>query len=275
MMAKIAANQTMPDAAQINYVTADEAHKLIMDELGFFLTLVESLNTEEWDKPTACSEWNVRDILAHQAGSYAGGAGCIEMFRQASTKAEPGQLPEDAVNAFQLKERAGQTPQTLIEELRLVGPRAAKKWAFRFLLIKILTIPHPDAGRLSIKHLMWVIHSRDTWMHRLDICRATGRKFVQNEEHDSRIVELVMRDVADNLARKFNGPALVFELTGTGGGLWKIGKGNPAAKIQMDVLEFNIFASGRCTFKKARQMMNISGDVITAEEALKKILVIF
>jgi len=40
--------------------------------------------------------------------------------------------------------------------------------------------PYPISGLLSGRHLMWVIHSRDTWMYRLDICRATGRKFEQS-----------------------------------------------------------------------------------------------
>jgi uncharacterized protein (TIGR03083 family) len=275
MVNTINSTQAWPHAAQINYVTADEAYDLMMDELALLIPLVESLDPEDWEKPTACQGWNVRDILAHQAGSYAGGTGYREMLRQSMNRPEPGQLPEDAINAFQLRERAEQTPQELIEELRRVGPIAAKNWAYHFFPLKLLNIPHPVAGKLSMRHLMWVIHSRDTWMHRMDICRATNRKFEQKEVHDSRIVELVMMDVADALAVKFNGPALVFDLAGIGGGLWKAGTGDPAAIIQMDVLEFNIFASGRYSYKQARSMMNVSGDTTTAEEALKTILVVY
>ena len=63
---------------------------------------------------------------------------------------------------------------------------------------------------------MWVIHSRDTWMHRLDICRATGRSFEQTAEHDGRIAELVMLDVAKALTRKLEGKSIAFDLTGSG-----------------------------------------------------------
>ena len=122
---------------------------------------------------------------------------------------------------------------------------------------------------------MWVTHSRDTWMHRLDICRATGQVFEQTAGHDGRIAALVMRDVADVLARNFSGPAHVFELTGIAGGSWKIGHGEPAAAIRMDVLDFNIFASGRYSYEQARPLAAISGDVSSAENALKHILVVY
>ncbi|MBN2503497.1 MAG: maleylpyruvate isomerase family mycothiol-dependent enzyme [Anaerolineales bacterium] len=263
------------DVTSIPYVAADEAHALMRTELDRFLVLVNKLDSVDWDKPTACSEWNVRDILAHQAGGYASGTSYKEMFRQVANKPAPGQLMEDAINAFQLKERADKSPAELIVELQKVGPIGAKKWAYQFRFAKLFSIPHPVAGKLSIRHLMWVIHSRDTWMHRLDICRVTGHDFEQTSEQDGRIAELVMLDVANVLARNFNGPAVVFELTGVAGGIWKIGNGEPVATIRMDVLEFNIFASGRYTFEQARPLANITGDVRVAEETLKHILVVY
>lgn len=266
---------TIRNAESISAVTADEAYNLLQTELERFLALAESLDPEDWDKPTACSEWSVRDVLAHQAGGYASGTGYKEMIRQYKTKPEPGKLPEDAVNDLQLRERADKSPAEMIAELRQVGPVAAKKWAYQFRFIKLVTIPHPIVGKLSLRYLMWVIHSRDTWMHRLDLCQATGREFKQTREHDGRIAELVMVDVADVLAKKFAGPALVFDLTGIAGGIWKIGAGEPAATICMDVMEFNIFASGRYTYDEARPLATITGDVSVAEEALKNILVLY
>lgn len=274
-MIAIASPTTFMNAVNIPYVDADEAYRLLQTELERLLALVETLEPDDWKQPTACSAWNVRDMLAHQAGGYASGTGYKEMFRQYRNKPKSDQLPEDAVNEFQLQERADKSPAELIAELRRVGPVAAKKWAYQFRLFKLVSIPHPDAGKLSLRHLMWVTHSRDTWMHRLDICRATGREFKQTREHDSRIAELVMLDVADCLSRKYNGPALVFELTGLAGGTWKIGAGDPAATITMDVLDFNIFASGRYTYEEARPMATVTGDVASAETALKEILVVY
>jgi uncharacterized protein (TIGR03083 family) len=266
---------TIASAESIPYTHADEAQRLMTTALSRFLTLVESLHAEDWSKPTACTAWNVRDMLAHQAGGYASGTSYKEMIRQYTSRPQPGQLPEDAVNDLQLAERAGRTPAELIAELRQVGPLAIQNWAYGFGLIKLAAIPHPIAEKLPIRHLMWVIHSRDTWMHRLDICRATNRPFEQTRDHDARIVELVVLDSAKKLNKKLNGHAITLVLTGSAGGAWQIGKGNPVAEMEMDVLDFNIFVSGRFSYEEGLRRANISGEKSLIENAFKGLLVLY
>jgi uncharacterized protein (TIGR03083 family) len=258
------------EAVRIPYVTADEAYALLRTELERLLALAEALDPADWAKPTACAEWTVRDMLAHQAGSYASGTSYGEMIHQYRAKPKAGQLPEDAVNALQLAERADTSPAQLIAEIRRAGPVAIHKWAHQFRLFKLLSVPHPVPGRLSMRHLMWIIHSRDTWMHRLDICRATGRPFEPTPGHDDRIVALVMLDVARTLSHKLDGRAVMFELSGLAGGVWMIGAGRATAAIQMDALDFNIYASGRFTYDEARPKASLSGDITLAELALKQ-----
>lgn len=266
---------TVQEARHIPYVTADEAHALLETALERLLALLETLQPEDWTKPTACTLWNVRDMVAHQAGGYASGVGYGEMVRQYSTLPKKGDLPEDAINALQLRERKDKTPTELIAELRRVGPIATQKWAYQFRLIKPIGIPHPVGGYLTLQHLMWIIHSRDTWMHRLDICHATGRKFYQTPEHDGRIVALVMRDVECCLRGKLNGQAVIFDLSGVAGGVWQVGSGAAQATIEMDALDFNILASGRFSYAEGRAHASVSGDVALAELALKKTLVLY
>ena len=180
-------SNTVCEAIRIPYVAADEALVLLRTELDRFLALVETLEPADWAKPTACTLWTVRDILAHQAGGYASG----------------------------------------------------------------------------------------TWMHRLDICRATGRKFEQSSGHDDRITALVILDVAKALPAKLNNRAILFELSGLAGGVWKIGTGEPAASIQMDALDFNTYASGRYTYGEACSKSSLNGDVDLAKLALKKTAVLY
>ena len=259
----------------IPYVTADEAFTLMQTAFNRFIKLIETLDPEDWNKPTACTAWNVHDMVAHQAGGYASGTGYREMLRQYSSMPKPGQLPEDAINELQVAERAGKSSTELIAELKAVGPVAMHKWAHQFRLAKPLTAYHPVGGWINLRRLMWIIHSRDTWMHRLDICRATGRSFEQTPEHDGRIAALVMRDVEKALSKKLNGRALVFELSGVAGGAWKLGAGEPAAVVKMDVLEFNIFISGRTAFDQARRLMTITGDTGFAEKLLRGLLILY
>ena len=125
-----------------------------------------------------------------------------------------------------------------------------ERWIFGFVFDTILT--------------------RDTWMHRLDICRASGRTFEQTTGHDDRIVALVMRDVAKTLPQKVDGRAVIFELSGPAGGVWKIGAGRTTATIRMDALDFNIYASGRFSYDEACTKASLSGDIALAELALKQ-----
>lgn len=263
------------DAMNVPYVTEDEAHFLLCTELERIVALAKTLEGDDWNKPTACTAWNVRDMLAHQAGSYASGTGYKEMMHQYLSLPKTGQLPEDSINETQLFDRKGKSPAELITELESAGPVAAQKWAYQFTLMKLVTIPHRTAGSLNIGHLMMVVHSRDTWMHRLDICRATERKFEQTAEHDGRIAALVMLDVAKRLLKKTDKHSIVFDLVGTAGGRWKIGNDEASATIKMDVLDLNIYASGRSTYEQARQKAAIVGDVAWAESTLKNLQILY
>ena len=267
--------QSIPNALEIPYVNADEAYALLKNEFERFSQLLEILKQEDWQKPTACTAWNVKDMLAHQAGGYASGASYREMIRQYSTRVKPGQLPEDAVNDLQVDEREDRTPEEIIAELQQVAPKAMHNWAYGFKPVKLVSIPHPVSGRLSLRHLMWVIHSRDTWMHRLDICRATSNHFEQTTEHDGRIAALVMLDVAQQLHKKVGDKAIVFELDGVAGGTWQVGSGNEVARVRMDVLDFNIFVSGRFSYEEGLARAELSGDTELLKALLKDLLILF
>lgn len=274
-MVSISSPLVAKKAESIPYVTADEAYSLLKVQFERLLTLLETLGPDDWSKPTACTLWNVREMVAHQAGGYSSGTSYREMIRQYSKLPKPGQLPEDAINEFQVRQRENKTPAELIAELRSVGPTAIQKWAYQFRFLKAISIPHPVAGWFSLRHLMWIIHSRDTWMHRLDICRATGRPFEQTIEQDGRIAELVMLDVEKALRRRLREKTIQFELTGIAGGIWKAGSGEPAATIRMDVLDFNIFVSGRYRYEEALSRAAISGNVELANEALENLIILF
>lgn len=92
---------------------------------------------------------------------------------------------------------------------------------------------------------------------------------------DGRIAALVMRDVAMQHRKLLSDRAVVFDLLGVAGSVWKVGTGEVAATIRMDVLEFNIFASGRFTFDEARTRATISGDVQLAEQVMKQTLILY
>ncbi len=274
-MTTLSLPQTVARAEAISSVNADDAHRLMTEAFTRLLTLLESLHADDWSKPTACTAWDVKDMVAHQAGGYLSGVSLREMLRQYGRVPKKGQLPEDAINELQVGERKNKTPAELIAELKQVGAKAIHNWAYGFNAIKWIATPHPVGGFMSLRYLMWVTHSRDTWMHRMDICRATNRPFAQTREHDGRIVELVVRDVAGKLRKRLHGKAITLTLTGDSGGEWQIGDGEPMAGLEMDALDFNIFVSGRFSYEEGITRAVISGDIPLVKNAFKDLLILY
>jgi hypothetical protein len=61
-----------------------------------------------------------------------------------------------------------------------------------------------------------MIITRDPWMHRLDLARATGQDLVLTADHDGVMV-------ADVVAERRHGQPYRLELTGPAGGSWRSG----------------------------------------------------
>ena len=119
----------------------------------------------------------------------------------------------------------------------------------------------PPLGTAPIGYLTDVIYLRDMWMHRLDICRATGREMKLTPEHDGRIVALVMRDLGIKLQDQLGERWIRVELTGPAGGTFDFGRNSlPSATIQMDALDFNWLASERITPDEAMANVTAFGD---------------
>lgn len=122
---------------------------------------------------------------------------------------------------------------------------------------------------MPIGYLTDLIYTRDMWMHRMDLCRATQREMVMTPEHDGRIVALVVRDLAKKLSAKLRTTSIVYHLSGNASGTWQLGANvPPSATIHLDVLDFNLLASGRLTPEEALSRSSIEGDNALAREAL-------
>lgn len=89
-------------------------------------------------------------------------------------------------------------------------------------------------------YLLAVILTRDPWMHRVDIIRATGGEMALTPDHDGRIIA----DVVAEWARRHGRP-FTLTLTGPAGGEYVAGHNGEA--ITIDAVEFCRTLSGRAT----------------------------
>jgi uncharacterized protein (TIGR03083 family) len=231
------------EVASVPKLGHQEAMGLAETEFDRMLGLLGKLDTAAWQRPTVCSLWDVRATAAHVLGMAEAQASFTQFvhdFRAAGKRSSGAMI--DAMTAAQVRERAHLSPAQIVQRLAEVAPRAVRarrrtpapvRWAMR------ISNDAPFAGeRWKYGFLVDTIFTRDTWMHRLDISRATGRGMELTGGHDGRLVAGVVAEWAGR-----HGHPFVLTLTGPAGGRWRAGNGGE--HLELDALEFCWTLSGR------------------------------
>ena len=146
----------------------------------------------------------------------------------------------DGLTAEQVDRTAGLSTGELIDRLEAAGPVAAR-WRARRRLMRHIPIKDEIDGEKEtwqMAYLVDIILTRDTWMHRSDIAKATGQPMELTREHDGRIVA----DAAAEWARRHGQPCTL-HLTGPAGGTFTQGEGGE--EITIDAVDFCRILSGR------------------------------
>ena len=234
-------------------VDHDEAMVRAETEYERLLALVDDLAEQDWSSPTDCTGWDVRAMLGHLLGMLEMLADHTETTRQATAAAQAkqrsGGLWLDALTALQVAEHASWSTAQLISGLHETAPRALA--ARRATTAELRAAPYatdfPGERVWTLGYLLDVIHTRDPWLHRVDISRATGRDLVLSAEHDGRIVCDVVADWASRHRQPFT-----LRLTGPAGGRYAVGTvgtvgtvGDSGPEIEVDAIEFCRILSGR------------------------------
>jgi len=263
---------------EIPRLTHAEAGRLAQTEYERVLALLERLEGEDWAQPTYCTAWNVRDMVAHLAGAVTGSTSFAEFRRQnvQNPYVKEFEEPVDGTNKLQIEERAEKTQAELVEEFRQSGQIAVQKRQDLPWLVRKIRLPMGSMGLTSIEYLMDTIYPRDQWMHRYDICAATGREMAVTAAHDGRMVALVLRDIADKLRKELAERNLALRLVGEAGGDYLFGRqAGPDCTIEVDVFTFCLRASGRITVEEASERATVTGDGATAAWFLRNMEVMF
>jgi uncharacterized protein (TIGR03083 family) len=210
------------------------------------IALLEHLSPAQWAAPTDCPAWDVRAMSGHMLGMAEMAASPAEMARQQfeatrRAKREGGSFI-DALTAVQVDKNGGLAPAALVERFRAVAPRAARGRRRTPAFVRARTLPGRQevGGRpetWTVGYLLDVILTRDPFLHRVDITRATGTAIPPSAAHEGRIIDDVVREWAGR-----HGAPYDLELTGPAGGHWRSGDAEP---LRMDALEFCRVLSGR------------------------------
>lgn len=220
-----------------------EAMILAATEFDRMVAQLKALAPADWARPTVCELWDVRAMATHVLGMAEAQASFRQFahdFRAAGKRS--GGKMIDEMSATQVRERAGLTPAAITGQLAEVAPKAVRarrrtpaplRWA-----VRIKTDPPFGAERWRFGYLVDTIFTRDTWMHRLDISRATGHPMELTAGHDGRLVA----DVVAEWARR-HGQPFTLTLTGPAGGRWRVG--DSGEHLQLDALDFCLTLAAR------------------------------
>ena len=218
----------------------DVATHLAATEYERVVAVLERLDPGQWRSPTDCPDWDVRAMAGHMLGMVQMVAGMPEMVRQqlaAKRRAtREGSVLIDALTAVQVEKNADLSTGQLVERVRRLAPRAVRNRRRAPGVMRRQTLPDGDEW-WTMGYLFDVILTRDPFLHRVYIARATDTPMEVTAEHEGVIVDDVVTEWAGR-----HGAGYDLELTGPAGGHWRRGEGEP---ITMDALEFCRSLSGR------------------------------
>lgn len=216
-----------------------------------FAEAVERLVGDDWNRPTDCEGWTVRDMVGHVVGAMQSAAS-MRVFagerreirrRMRAAEADGRSLQEvDVMTQVQIDRVADLSNAELVAACRrLVGPATAGRRRAPAPVRRLASFPVRMGSideRWRVGYFVDVILTRDAWLHRVDLARAVGADLVLTGDHDGRIVA----DVVAEWARR-HGQAFDLHLTGPAGGRFVAGAGG--ATIEIDAVEMCRTVSGR------------------------------
>jgi uncharacterized protein (TIGR03083 family) len=220
-----------------------EATGLAETEFTRMVEQLGSLSAEDWRQPTVSDLWDVRAMASHvlaMAEAQASMRQFAHDFRAAARRS--GGKMIDAMTEVQVNERASMTPEAIVSGLASVAPKAVtarrRTPALIRHIVRMKQDPPFEAERWRFGFLVDKIFTRDTWMHRLDISRATGKAMVLTAAHDGRLVDDVVGEWGQRHGQPFS-----LTLTGTAGGQWTVG--DQGEQLELDALDFCLTVGSR------------------------------
>jgi len=238
-MTASAPERTRPRPPALDRATA---YRLAATEYDRFVAQLSDLGPGDWAQPTECTAWDVRAMAGHVLGMAEMAASTWQLVRQNALAFGAGG-GIDGLTTVQVRDHEHLEAPALVAALAAAAPRALHGRRRLSRSVGAMPLPQkqvvgPDREWWRIGFLVDVILTRDVWMHRGDIARATGREPVLTAEHDGVLVADVVAEWAQRHGQPYR-----LRLTGPAGGSWS--SGVDGEEIEADAVEFCRIVSGR------------------------------
>jgi uncharacterized protein (TIGR03083 family) len=235
---------TVVDVRAIPKIGHQEGMAWATVELTRLLDVVDQLSEDDWSRPTDCDHWDVKALLSHVLGAMEANAALREFARQfrRATKAakQSGEEMIDEMTAAQVRDHAALSPTEMSRRLHEMGPKGVRGRRRAPALLRAMRFDPGSGvdGKWSMGYLFDVIMSRDYWMHRVDLTRATGKELELTSTHDGRLVADVVAEWSNAHGKPFT---LIID--GPAGGTFV--QGQHGEEYRLDAVDFCRTLSGR------------------------------
>jgi len=238
---------TATNVERIASISHKEGMTLAETEYRRYADMLDELSPEDWTIQTVNSDWNVKQLTQHVLG-FAESNASFRVFvkgmragkKRAAVKGYDHFI--HGMNEVQVEEREHLTTGELTAKWKATWPKALKgRRTFPPFMRPIPLDFGPIIGRRPMgSYLMDVVFTRDTWMHRIDTCRAVGLEPVLTPEHDGRLIEDMVAEWT-----KLYDLSITLHLEGPAGGNFVRGTGDE--ELTIDAVEWIWILSGRGT----------------------------
>src|ERR1051325_5654651 len=260
----------------------------VLDEL---LLLLSSLSEEEWQKPTACAQWSVKDIALHLLGGEVGilsrqrdgfrpGADSISNYQELVAFI-------NGLNDVWVKATRRLSARLLCELLRHTGAQVCEYFAS----LDPFAIGGPVDWAGSEPAPVWFDLAREyteRWHHQQQIRDAVGRPGLKQPRSFAPVIDAFVRALPHTY-RNVNadeGALVALTISGDSGGRWFVLRGRDEWGLYLDVkrepeaeviidedLAWRLFTKG-VTRDEARTAATVIGDAPLATNALEMVSVL-
>jgi len=255
------------------------------------LALLNELTPEEWNRPTVCSQWSVKDIAAHLLG---GQIGILSRKRDHYLfSGDPIREWDDLVtlinslNDTWVKAASRLSPRLLCELLKLTGEQVCQY--FKTLDPYAQGDPVDWAGPNRVP--VWLDLAREYtewWHHQQQIRDAVGKPGLKEPTYFRPLLDTFVRALPHTYrnVEALEGTLLVLTITGDSGGQWGLHRNNGLWLLYTDVTEpadaeaimdqevaWRLFTKG-ISSHEANAAATLAGDVSLAAQALEMVSVI-
>jgi uncharacterized protein (TIGR03083 family) len=205
------------------------------------ITLLKSLSPAEWQAPTVCRLWTVKDIAAHLLDTNLRR---ISMLRDQYFGENAGAINsyEDLVqflnqlNADWVKAARRLSPALIIDLMQLSSPEVCKLNA---QLDPFAPALFPVSWAGQEQSIMWFDLAREyteRWHHQQQIRHAVGKPGIMGREFYYPVLDTFMRALPYTFrtVNAAEGATLRFQVTGEAGGSWFLHRSEGAWKLSKE-----------------------------------------